>query len=75
MGVGCFGRAGRGGTSATAKAIGFSFPPPASCVFAGPSGVDGASVQVAYTYTWEPSESAIAAWEEQRNAAVAKITE
>lgn len=36
---------------------------------------DGASVQVSYNYTWEPSESVLAAWEAQRQAAVAAITE
>jgi hypothetical protein len=36
---------------------------------------DGQSVQVAFSYTWEPSESVIAAWETQRQAAVAAITE
>jgi hypothetical protein len=36
---------------------------------------DSLTVQVAYTYTWEPSESVLAAWEAQRQAAVALITE
>lgn len=36
---------------------------------------DGASVQVSYNYTWEPAESVLVAWEAQRQAAVAKITE
>jgi hypothetical protein len=36
---------------------------------------DGASVQVAFSYTWEPSESVLAAWEAQRQAAVATLTE
>jgi hypothetical protein len=36
---------------------------------------DSASVQVAFSYTWEPSESVLAAWETQRQAAVAVITE
>ncbi|MGZ9274875.1 MAG: hypothetical protein ACXW34_09050, partial [Nitrospira sp.] len=36
---------------------------------------DGASVQFSYNYTWEPSESVLAAWEAQRQAAVAAITE
>ena len=36
---------------------------------------DGTSVQVAYTYTWEPSESVLAAWEALRQAAVATLTE
>jgi hypothetical protein len=36
---------------------------------------DGASVQVAFSYTWEPSESVLAAWETQRAAAVTKVNE
>jgi hypothetical protein len=36
---------------------------------------DSPTLQVAYSYTWEPSESVLAAWEAQRAAAVAKITE
>lgn len=36
---------------------------------------DSPTLQVAYTYTWEPSESVLAAWEAQRQAAVAAITE
>lgn len=36
---------------------------------------DGASVQVTFSYTWEPSESVLAAWETQRQAAVAVLTE
>jgi hypothetical protein len=36
---------------------------------------DGASVQVTYSYTWAPSESVLAAWEAQRAAAVAALTE
>ena len=36
---------------------------------------DGASVQVTYSYTWAPSESVLAAWEAQRAAAVATLTE
>jgi len=36
---------------------------------------DSLSVQVNYSYTWEPSESVLAAWEGQRLAAVATLTE
>lgn len=36
---------------------------------------DGTSVQVAYSYTWEPSESVLAAWEAERQAAVAAANE
>jgi len=36
---------------------------------------DGASVQVTYSYTWMPSESVLGAWEAQRAAAVAALTE
>ncbi|SFH49962.1 hypothetical protein SAMN05216299_1177 [Nitrosospira sp. Nsp14] len=36
---------------------------------------DSAPVQVNYSYVWKPSESVMAAWEAQRQAAVAKITE
>ena len=36
---------------------------------------DSATVQVSYTYTWVPSESVMAAWEAQRQAAVAAATE
>ncbi|MDH5669863.1 MAG: hypothetical protein OEY86_17830, partial [Nitrospira sp.] len=33
------------------------------------------SLQVSYTYTWEPSDSVLEDWETQRAAAVAKFTE
>lgn len=36
---------------------------------------DAVSVQVSYTYTWDPSEAVLAAWEAQRAAAVAAATE
>jgi hypothetical protein len=36
---------------------------------------DSPTVQVAFSYTWEPSESVIAAWDAQRQAAVALINE
>jgi hypothetical protein len=36
---------------------------------------DSATVQVAYTYTWDPSETVIAAWEAKRQVAAAAATE
>jgi hypothetical protein len=36
---------------------------------------DSPTVQVSYTYTWEPSQSVLDAWEAQRQAAVAAATE
>ncbi len=36
---------------------------------------DSASVQISYSYTWQPSESVLQAWEKQRSEAAAKITE
>lgn len=36
---------------------------------------DSPSVQVAYSYTWKPSDAVLAAWETQRQAAVAAATE
>ena len=36
---------------------------------------DSASVQVAYSYTWKPSDAVLSAWETQRQAAVAAATE
>ncbi len=36
---------------------------------------DSPTLQVAYTYTWDPSDSVMAAWEAQRQAAVAAATE
>jgi hypothetical protein len=36
---------------------------------------DSPTVQVSYTYTWDPSETVLAAWEAQRQAAVAAATE
>jgi len=34
---------------------------------------DSASVQVAFSYTWKPSEKVMAAWQTQRDEAAAKI--
>jgi hypothetical protein len=36
---------------------------------------DAASVQVAFSYTWKPSEKVMAAWQAQRDAAADKITQ
>jgi hypothetical protein len=36
---------------------------------------DSATVQVSYSYTWDPSESVMAAWEAKRQEAVAVATE
>lgn len=36
---------------------------------------DSATVQVAYTYTWDPAQSVLDAWETQRQAAATKMTE
>lgn len=36
---------------------------------------DSPTLQIAYTYTWDPSEAVLAAWEAQRQAAVAAATE
>lgn len=36
---------------------------------------DSLTLQVAYTYTWEPAASVLAAWEAQRQAAVTALTE
>jgi hypothetical protein len=36
---------------------------------------DAASVQVAFSYTWKPSEKVITAWQTQRDEAAAKITQ
>jgi hypothetical protein len=51
---------------------------PATQTFTANIGVmpgDSLTLQVAFSYTWEPSESVLAAWEAQRAAAVATITE
>jgi hypothetical protein len=36
---------------------------------------DSETVQLSYSYTWKPSESVMATWEAQRDAAVAKLEE